>query len=443
MQSEEFDKKVNEAADHHYPAYDEKAWAKMERLLDKHLPQKNDDRRKYILLLLLFLLTGGGVYLMIAKPWQSNKPLVVSDKTVPQDIPANSIKIADAGNSEKINDNNNIDISERPIPGETIEGQRKKQQPIAGINKAHQINKTNLVLETTDPLFLQENKAIVDPLKNNETVRKNKNAETINEVAGNNNDIVNSSPEKTAGNKSIDEQKINTRINTDSTQSKTDATSPSVAKKTKTSIKKSNSFFLSLSTGPDISFAGLEHLGKIKLLAGAGFGYTFRNKFILRTGFYTARKIYSAQPYQYHTTGIPNPNYTLQRVDADCRVYEIPLLLSYNFSHSVRQSWFATAGVSSYLMKRETYNYQYKNSTGQVYTHQWTLKDKNKHYFSILTLSGGYQQKINNTFSIMAEPYVKIPMVGIGSGKVKLNSAGVLLSVGINLFGSTKNKAGN
>ena len=333
MPFEEFDKKVNEAADHHHPAYDEKAWAKMEKLLDKHLPQKDDDRRKYILLLLLFLLTGGGVYLMIAKPWQSNKSLVVSEKTVPQSIPANSLNTTDAGNSEK--------------------------------------------------------------------------------------------------------------INTDSTQSKTDAASPSKVKKAKSGIKKSNSFFLSLSTGPDISFPGLDDLGKTKLLAGAGIGYTFKNKFTLRTGFYTGRKIYSAQPYQYHTTGTPNPNYTLERVDADCRVYEIPLLLSYNFNHSVRQSWFATAGVSSYLMKRETYDYHYKSSTGQVYTHQWTFRDENKHYFSVLTLSGGYQRKINNTFSLMAEPYIKIPMVGVGSGKVKLNSAGVLLSVGINLFGSSKNKAGN
>ena len=89
-------------------------------------------------------------------------------------------------------------------------------------------------------------------------------------------------------------------------------------------------------------------------------------------------------------------------------------------------------------MKRETYDYQYKNLNGQVYTHRWTLRDENKHYFSVLTLSGGYQRKINNTFSFLAEPYVKIPMTGVGYGKVKLNSAGVLLSVDIKLFGSAK-----
>jgi hypothetical protein len=410
----------------------------MEKLLDKHLPQKDDDRRKYILLLLLFLLTGGGVYLMIAKPWQSGKPLVISEKKAPQNIPGNSLKTADAGNSEKMNDNNNIDINERSISEKTIAFQSKRQQFIPGINRTSQINSIKPVLNTINSSLLQENKAIADPLKNIETAQKNKDAKTINSI-NDNNDIVNLSSEKIDGNKSIGEQKINT----DSTQSKTDAASASKVKKAKSGIKKNNSFFLSLSTGPDISFPGLDDLGKTKLIAGAGIGYTFKNKFTLRAGFYTGRKIYSAQPYQYHTTGTPNPNYTLERVDADCRVYEIPILLSYNFNHSVRQSWFATAGVSSYLMKRETYDYHYKSSTGQVYTHQWTFRDENKHYFSVLTLSGGYQRKINSTFSLMAEPYIKIPMVGVGSGKVKLNSAGVLLSVGINLFGSSKNKAGN
>src|SRR5438552_250603 len=134
MQSEEFDKKIKEAADYHHPAYDESAWVKMERLLNKHLPQKNDDRRRYLFLLFLFLLAGGGAYLMIAKPWHSNKPLI--NKTVSKNTPVNSIKTADAGNSEKISDNRNI--SEEPIQKETINLQNEKQH-ISRINRTLQI----------------------------------------------------------------------------------------------------------------------------------------------------------------------------------------------------------------------------------------------------------------------------------------------------------------
>jgi len=69
MLSEDFDKKIKLAAEQHHPAYDEKAWLKMEKLLSKYLPvQKNDRRRAFFLLLLSVLLIGGGAFLIISKP---------------------------------------------------------------------------------------------------------------------------------------------------------------------------------------------------------------------------------------------------------------------------------------------------------------------------------------------------------------------------------------
>src|SRR5687768_11586645 len=69
MQSEEFDKRIIDAAEHHYPAYNEKAWSKMERLLDTHMPQEDKNRRRGILFLLLFLLLSGGVtWYFLTKP---------------------------------------------------------------------------------------------------------------------------------------------------------------------------------------------------------------------------------------------------------------------------------------------------------------------------------------------------------------------------------------
>jgi hypothetical protein len=67
MQSEDFDNKLRQAADQHHPNYDENAWAKMEKLLDQHLPQKDDRREGLFFLLFLFLL-GGGLWLFINKP---------------------------------------------------------------------------------------------------------------------------------------------------------------------------------------------------------------------------------------------------------------------------------------------------------------------------------------------------------------------------------------
>ena len=66
MWSDELDNKMKEATEGYHPAYDDKAWDKMEVLLDKHLPQEKK-RRRFILLLLPLLLVGTGIFLVIQK----------------------------------------------------------------------------------------------------------------------------------------------------------------------------------------------------------------------------------------------------------------------------------------------------------------------------------------------------------------------------------------
>ncbi|HNA17386.1 MAG TPA: hypothetical protein PK678_12735, partial [Ferruginibacter sp.] len=75
---------IRDAAENHHPPYNDKAWDKMEQMLDKHLPQKKDNR-KYIFFLLIFLLLGGGALYSIYQFSQGDdKPATVADiKPVP------------------------------------------------------------------------------------------------------------------------------------------------------------------------------------------------------------------------------------------------------------------------------------------------------------------------------------------------------------------------
>src|SRR5215469_8117098 len=131
MLFEDFDKKIKEAAEQHHPAYDEKAWDKMEKLLDEHLPQPKDNRRRIILFFLLFLLVGGGMYLTIAHPWSKNSQsseLTKENKVQAQpnnkQLPVSNKDLSDAG-AEKINSvNNDIDNSTKnPIQQTKQSGQ--------------------------------------------------------------------------------------------------------------------------------------------------------------------------------------------------------------------------------------------------------------------------------------------------------------------------------
>ena len=79
-------------------------------------------------------------------------------------------------------------------------------------------------------------------------------------------------------------------------------------------------------------------------------------------------------------------------------------------------------------MKKEKYDYLYNSPAGQTYNYVKTINNENKHYFSVITLSAGYQYNFNNRLSLIAEPYLKLPLSGIGAGKIKLNSTGLLFT---------------
>ena len=470
MQFDEFDNKIKEAADHHHPAYDEQAWTKMQKMLNKHLPQKEEDRRRFIFFfLLLFGLGGAG--LLIAKPWKGKKTLAATEQSfqqkqstgTPGTIETNKEtpgidKSADGNTDEVIppvtNDDNTAgtDFSAAKKPGEqslnkTDKGNGGSSNPIVGL--------LNPKTKSDKPAtYTRRNKEEPKGMTDGETGKKPTEQVTIK----NSDPVTDASVVEKKGNQTL-KTNNGTIVNADKLElekppitidakiteikGENQPIKDSKAKTTKSKAKKTNSFFFTLSTGPDVSFAGNDKLGKMKLLTGAGLGYTFNSKITIRTGFYSGRKIYTASPEAYHAPASFYIYYPyLEKIDADCKVYEIPLSISYNFGKKEKRNWFVSAGLSSYLMKKETYNYFYKyTATGSTLNRKWTIDNENKHYFSTLTLSGGYQRNISKSISVMLEPYVKLPLSGVGYGKVKLNSGGVLFSIGIKPFATKKSKS--
>ncbi|HVT83728.1 MAG TPA: hypothetical protein VHD35_00930 [Chitinophagaceae bacterium] len=469
MQFENFDKKIREAADHHHPAYDEKAWEKMEKLLEKHLPQKKDDRRRNIFFLLLFMLLGGGAWYFISGSGHSNTVIGKADQKVQQ----NSITSTAKNNKSTSNDSTLITApAVNANENRTVTFQQgnndektsvsfdrnKYKQSVVDIinNRMKKTVRTNSTSAENSHL-IKNQRSVRNIIPDNASLQetgKNPSSENV----SSNTDVKNSLPpvdNNSAKGKNILQPTINTiapeQTSETGKEKKPEATdkkdltetsnTTSRSKKPGLNNKKSNYFFLSLSAGPDVSAAGINSLGKLKPVFGIGVGFSFHDKFSLRTGFYSVRKVYTASPDEYH----PPYNFWtyypyLNKVDADCRVFEIPLLLSYNFTHSNGHSIFGSTGVSSYLMKRETYNYISKLPSGQITNNEETFNNKNKHYFSVVTLSGGYQRNLNQTISIAAEPYVKIPVDGIGFGKMHLNSAGILFSLQAKPFQERKKK---
>ena len=469
MQSENFDNEIRNSLSQRPPGNEKPEWDKMETLLNKHMPVEKKDRRRVIFILFLFLLLGGGAFFIwksngnndhditVNKPTENStsnsntsNPTNSTEKTdnkistntteLPQNISSEtSLSPKDKKPSSKDHTKIPLTNTSSPLPGQEIEikvsekniSKNKIQNKIPQSKKATVKNRKsekqlgNEVVNNTNgdkPLIDRPGNTIT-PVEIKSDKEKNKEIETIKPIEDNT-----KADQKAVENKPEEQQKQ-------------EESQPKLTATTKTQKQKNGSSFLSnlffsVSAGPDLSIVKLDYVGKVKLAYGAGIGYSFSKNFTVQTGFYVGRKIYSANPEDYY---IPDQFVyyypKLKPIEADCKIYEVPLNVTYHFNPGKKQSWFVSAGSSSLFMKKEKYNYYYKSR----YTYRDTsstriLENQNQHYFSTLNISGGYERKINEHLTLQAEPYMKFALNGIGSGKVKLNSGGIFLTAVIKPF---------
>lgn len=455
MLDEQIDHIIREAAEKHHPAYNDKAWEKMGAQLDKHLPQKKD-RKKFIFFMLFFLLLGGGVLFSVIK-FTINKTMVsntVAENKTGKYLTAETASAttltenkntttAQTGNTQSLITGNTANTANTGLrqgdntnPAAYLFTKNKKSKPANS-------KKSDFAIAAAKP-FDASFKGNGGKIKNDlpqalNAAGKTKVAITTPELENDENENADRADLKTAINKTAKQPKEAVKKNEDiktKDVAKAENKTSSPPDKKKTKNKFAANFGLTFSAGPDLSFVELNNLGKTTLTYGAGLSYSFAKRLTVKTGFYFTKKIYAATPAQYNTGGVTYPYFT--GVDARCKVYEIPVSLSYNFLQRKKHNWFAGAGLSSFLMKNEDYDYNYKRPNGQTYKYARSVTNENKHYFAVLTISGGYNYQFNKRISLQAEPFVKLPLSGIGLGKVKLNSSGILFTVTVKPFAKGK-----
>ncbi len=148
----------------------------------------------------------------------------------------------------------------------------------------------------------------------------------------------------------------------------------------------------------------------------------------LQTGIIRSLKIYQAKGSEYEWTWTYKQPQGPSSVNGNCTVFELPVNIRFDISQRPMSRWFVGAGVSSYKMQKEKYTYEY-----YTYVHNpiksWESKTSSGwSFFSHANASVGYERFITKRLSLIAEPYVKIPLRGVGIGKVNLYSTGIWFS---------------
>lgn len=196
-------------------------------------------------------------------------------------------------------------------------------------------------------------------------------------------------------------------------------------------------FALTIVGAPDINAVNSFNKSKAGTNLGLLISASF-NKLTVSTGVAYSHKPYSIAFADYTYTNYyfrSNPTDVL----ADCRMLDIPINVDYQLFNKNNNKISVGTGLSSYIMLRENYTYQYAdpNTRGP---RNYAIASPGKYFFGVVNLQATYKRQINSKVDLSFQPYVKLPLGGVGASKVRLQSAGVALGVSWNINPLTKRK---
>jgi hypothetical protein len=386
----DFDKAFKTRITEELPEFEEESWLKMEKKLRK---KERLVYYKYASILLLLLSFGIGFYLLGKE--NSNKVVSIVSK-----------------NSEN-KDNTIIGNNAKPLTKPEDQGLNQPNKP------------TNNYSHQTPILKNQHFKAI---LTHAVTLKDEKFIQKENRAVQNPSNINPIKTQDVIGIQPANQNAQNVTANVDANISQVDTGLIKPKNKVQTKIKRKIPISVAIVAGPDFSSTNSLIGGKTGVSIGATVAVGLTKKLSIQTGISFGSKNYSSSAYDYAFSN-PNANKAnFSGIEAACEVVEIPLRASYNISENNKRSIELNAGLSSYLMVKENYVFKYKdlNRADRI----TDVANKNQHYLSVVELSATYNIKLKNkNFAFGIEPYVKIPITGIGEGNVPLKSSGVSLKL--------------
>jgi hypothetical protein len=179
---------------------------------------------------------------------------------------------------------------------------------------------------------------------------------------------------------------------------------------------------INLMVAPDLSTVGFNGFTRPGMSQGLTLEYQLFRRLSLQVGVLYSSKIYFAGPDDYQPAkpwayGKPD------RIDGKCHVLDLPINLRYRLVDLEKNAFYVGAGISSYLMQSEKYDYIYNG----YHPVSWSAPERNRHWLGVVNLSLVYERQISGRFSLLVEPYLKTPLAGVGAGKVKLATTGAFL----------------
>jgi hypothetical protein len=192
-------------------------------------------------------------------------------------------------------------------------------------------------------------------------------------------------------------------------------------------------FYAGIVLGPQLNQVKGQGFNRVGGELGLLVGYSLSKKFSLESGLILSNKRYYSDGQYFKMEKIAAampPGMKVLTVESRATVLEVPLKGRYNLITKKNGSLFITAGASSSLLLHEQNNY-----TALVNGGQQDLKadyGTMRHYFATsINLSAGFEKRIGEKALLRIEPYLGLPVKGLGVGSMSVFSAGLHLGLTI------------
>jgi len=458
LSDKDLDRLSREAAEQYDVDQSPSGWEHLEQRLNKELPpQKEKDRKRFLWIFFVFLLlSGSGLVWMLADK-NENETTVKADSISGSQNDETSQPITPSTESKK-NENGNAQttpVTEKKTGSDNSRQSNSESTVSSTPNTEKNISPENNV--KTKTVRVREESVSA---KRSGPSRKKTNASVVSEerskrnLANKGTDPLASNPEKKEPVKKDDPKNsvpaaivpvpdkpvvhsdANTPVNNKTNAQSTDkdpqaepATASSEKKKDRSKEKTKDRWAFSVLTGIDKSNIHGTGSNKLGYNFGAQVSYNLSKRWSLNTGFIYTKKNYSAKGEDFHPPKHYWTNYvTLNSLDGNCVMWDIPLNVRYNISTKPSNTWFVSTGLSSYIMRKQAYTYNYIY-LGNPTTRDWETSSQENEWFKILNFSAGYERALNKSWSIQAEPFLKIPLSGVGFGSMDMSSYGLLVGI--------------
>ena len=183
--------------------------------------------------------------------------------------------------------------------------------------------------------------------------------------------------------------------------------------------------------GPLFDEVKNQGLKKTGFSAGIIAGYQFKNHLSIETGLLYAQKPYFSTGKYFKMDKIGNSmpaGMEILSLEGNSYLLEIPVKMKYDFLFRKKSNFFLSAGITSYALTHEKNNYLvFMNGTQQSMISSY--KNQSRSLAASFDISAGYEHILGKSNRIRIEPYLQIPLGGMGVGSMPMMSSGFRIGI--------------